>query len=504
MRMNKRWAFLIVLAIYLFVSLPVHADTQPAVKIMVNNRMLPSNVSAVNDGGVVLVPAKEYLESLGGTFAYEHSLTQGTARAGENELVFRLDDRTVRYDGKYVSSPAPMKILNYRFMIPAEFAGSRLGTENYMDTRRNTLMIFQPVNGEIVYQVLSGDSLWGISQTFGVPISTLRQLNNLTGDMLYVGQKLVIKNAAPFFVSFPAYATGSATLRSGPGFGFSPLGYLSASTGITVVGKNGDWYKVTTPKGSGYMYYSVVGMTQELAFSTQKSGYFSGKISSDTSRNTVSYLDYTVQRGDNMWAISQKYGIPDYELAAANSMTAATTLYPGQKIRIPVHNIPVKPVLGSGSGEILDWFTEAQYVFPAGKAARLIEPVTGRSFHIKRTMGASHADSETLTVQDTQIMKEIFGGTWNWNRKPMILELDGRRFAVSVAGMPHAGVDGVPYMQTVANRSDNYGTGPNYDAISGNGMGGHFDLYFLNGLRHKDNQIDPSHQYFVLKSGGLQ
>jgi peptidoglycan DL-endopeptidase CwlS len=48
------------------------------------------------------------------------------------------------------------------------------------------------------------------------------------------------------------------------------------------------------------------------------------------------------------------------------------------------------------------------------------------------------------------------------------------------------------------------GYGPNYDRISGNGMDGHFDLYFLNCLRHKDNLMDSAHQYKVLTAAGLR
>ena len=74
-------------------------------------------------------------------------------------------------------------------------------------------------------------------------------------------------------------------------------------------------------------------------------------------------------------------------------------------------------------------------------------------------------------------MKEIFGGYWNWNRRPFILEFNGRQFAVSISGMPHAGVDGVPFMQNVANRSDNW-CEPNYDTIAGNGIDGHSTYIF--------------------------
>jgi hypothetical protein len=139
-----------------------------------------------------------------------------------------------------------------------------------------------------------------------------------------------------------------------------------------------------------------------------------------------------------------------------------------------------------------------------GKTGKLTDIATGKSFMVKRTLGANHSDTETLTAQNSQIMKDIFGGTWNWTRRTFILEADGRRLAVSVAGMPHAGVDGVPYLQNIDNRSDNYGYGTNYDSISGNGMNGHFDLYFLNCLKHADNKIDAAHQYNVLSAGGLQ
>ena len=109
----------------------------------------------------------------------------------------------------------------------------------------------------------------------------------------------------------------------------------------------------------------------------------------------------------------------------------------------------------------------------------MIDLETGRSFQIKRTTGASHADVETLTAEDTQVLKEIFGG-FNWNRRAAFLEVDGSRYAISISGMPHAGLDSQPYLANIPDRSDNWGYGPNYDAIKGNGMDGHFDLYFLN------------------------
>ncbi len=502
--MRKRNVLAVFLALMTVFSTysAVFAETSAEVKLMVNNKVISADTPSVNINGTILVPAKELLESLGGTYKFDYNSLAGTASANENELVFHLDDSVAAFNGKLQQATAPLKIINNRFMIPGVFSAARLGAEAYYSSKRNTLMVFQPSDGKIIYQVMSGDTLWIISQLFGTTIDSLMQLNSLTNDRINVGQKLVVKQAAAAPV-LPAYTTSGATIRSGAGFSFSETGYLGTSAVLSITGKNGDWYKTISAKGSGYIYKTVVGMKQELAFGP-RSGWLSSNIAVDTSMDTITYIDYTVVKGDYMWLLSQKYGIPDYELAAANNITASTVLYPGQKLKIPVHNIAVKKTSGPQYGEVLDWFSEAQYLFPIGKTGKLTDPVTGKSFWVKRTIGASHSDTETLTAQDSTIMKEIFGGNWSWNKKPFILEFDGRRFAVSVSGMPHAGVDGVPFLQDVANRSDNYGTGPNYDSISGNSMDGHFDLYFLNSMGHSQNVLDEAHQYNVLTMGGLR
>ncbi|MCX7746093.1 MAG: LysM peptidoglycan-binding domain-containing protein [Clostridia bacterium] len=479
------------------------ADMDGSTGIFVNNQPVSSNVSNSIEAGVVMTPAKELITALGGSFSYQSTNFTATVRLGENELVFRLDNSIVKWNGKYVQAPAPLKIINYRLMLPAAFAVQKLGAESYMNLSKNMLMIFQPVNGKLVYQVMPGDSLWIISRLFSTSITSIKTMNGLTTDMLYIGQKLQIKEMIPDKIAWPAQVTGSATLRSGPGFNYSPLGYIQAWSNITVTGKNGDWYSVMTSKGNGYIYYSLVSVKQELTDTAQNSRFFYNSIPVDTSKNTVTYNSYTVQKGDNIWNLSQRYGIPDFELAQANNRTSTTMLYPGQVIKIPVHYIAPKVKLNDKSGELLDWFKEAQYIITTGKTGKFIDMETGKSFMAKRTMGASHADVETLTLQDTQTMKEIFGG-WFWKTRAFILEVDGRRFAVSVSGMPHAGIDGVPYLQNVDNRSGNYGYGPNYDSIAGNGMDGHFDVYTLNGLRHKDGKIDHTHQYSVLTAGGFE
>lgn len=501
---NKKMSFFLaaMLALLLFIQVHVYAG-ENEMEIVVDNASTGISVKTATKNNTIMIPAKELAESIKGDFTYDYKSMTGIISYKENEIRFRLDNDIVMFNGNYIKFPAPMSIEDYRFMVPLEFCCEKFGIHSYMDYKNNLIYIYTQTTGDLTYKVKSGDSLWLISQKFGTTVNNIKQLNGLTSDIIYVDQKLKVKQFEPIDNSFISYTSNNATLSSGPSLSVTPVGYLKAWTEVKVIGKKGDWYKVETAKGTGYIHNSVTYIKQDIWDNKANSDYFNNKINVDMSKNYITYKNYTVQKGDTLWGISEKMGITDYELASANNISRQAILNIGDILRIPVHNIPVKDKVTPTSGEILDWFSEAQYVFPIGSVGKVIDIATGKSFMIKRTMGAGHADCETLTASDTKVMKEIFGGYWTWDRRPFILEVNGRRLAVSIAGMAHAGVDGVPYMQNVANRSDNYGYGPNYDTIA-NGMDGHFDLYFLNCQRHKDNMIDALHQQNVLIAGGLR
>ncbi|MBC8579610.1 SH3 domain-containing protein [Zhenhengia yiwuensis] len=126
--------------------------------------------------------------------------------------------------------------------------------------------------------------------------------------------------------------------------------------------------------------------------------------------------------------------------------------------------------------EVLNWAT-ANQVMPRGSVATILDVYTGKRFKIKRTFGTNHADVEALTKADTQVIKGIWGG-FSWERRPVIVEFNGRYLAASLAGMPHAG--------------------DSLNEIKGNGMNGVIDLHFRGSKRHKEGNIaavvDPQHQ----------
>lgn len=144
--------------------------------------------------------------------------------------------------------------------------------------------------------------------------------------------------------------------------------------------------------------------------------------------------------------------------------------------------------------ELLDWWSGASKVFKIGMTAKVTDVKTGKTFNIVRTYGSNHADCEAKTAEDSQKIKQIWGGNWSWTRRPAIVEVNGRRIAASIAAMPHAGVDKSPADKYISSRSGGYGRGANLDKIKNNGMNGVIDVHFLNSRTHGTNKVDSQHQ----------
>lgn len=151
---------------------------------------------------------------------------------------------------------------------------------------------------------------------------------------------------------------------------------------------------------------------------------------------------------------------------------------------------------GRNKNYMVPW-EEVSRVFTRGTVAKVYDIETGLSFNVKRTYGDNHSDTETLTKEDSEIMKKIYGGEWSWEKRAIIVEVNGHKFAASMNGMPHAGLDGYKEGAYVNSRSGGYGYGYNHDSIKGNGMDGHFCIHFYGCRLHFNNQPDPTHQKLI-------
>ncbi|MDQ0229997.1 LysM peptidoglycan-binding domain-containing protein [Metabacillus malikii] len=308
------------------------------------------------------------------------------------------------------------------------------------------------------YTVVAGDSLWSIAQNNGTTVDQIRTVNNLTSTSLQIGQKLIIPSGEQK-IENKQIERETFVYSIQPG---DSLSGLAKRFDVTI-----DSIRMANRLSSDQLF---VGQALTIPDGLNKP--------STLGTNTVTFITHTVASGDTIWDLSIKYGIPQTELLRTNNLSLNSRLTIGQKLQIPVHNIATKEVVSAKHGEYLDWWTEAQYIFTIGKTAKVTDFSTGKSFYIQRTVGANHADSETLTSKDTEIAKSIWGG-FSWTPRAVILEIDGRKIAASMSFMPHE-----------------------REYIKDNGITGHFDVYFANSTRHVDGKADSSHQTQVEKAAG--
>ena len=128
-------------------------------------------------------------------------------------------------------------------------------------------------------------------------------------------------------------------------------------------------------------------------------------------------------------------------------------------------------------GADISW-KDANQLLPKYSSFTVLDLDSGQSFKVQRRAGSNHADVQPITIDDTKVMKEIYNGTWSWDRRAIIVISDKGRFAASMHGMPH-------------------GAG----ALA-NGFPGHFCIHFNESVTHKSKKMDYAHSIMVKKASG--
>ena len=152
------------------------------------------------------------------------------------------------------------------------------------------------------YTVKSGDSLYSIANKYGLTVSELKNLNNLTTNTLTIGQVLKIK---PTATTQPT-STTTYTVKSG-------------DTLYSIANKYNT--NITTLKNLNNLTSNLLSIGQVI------------KVPSTTDGTTTSNTTYTVKSGDTLYSIANKYGLTVSELKNLNNLTT-NTLTIGQTLKI--------------------------------------------------------------------------------------------------------------------------------------------------------------------------
>lgn len=200
------------------------------------------------------------------------------------------------------------------------------------------------------YTVKSGDSLWSISRKLGITVDELKSANNLSSNLLSVGQNLIIpgkeaqatgdeyvvKKGDTLYSIARKYNTSVDNLKSINNITTDSLAIgqiiklpsTSSTASDTYIVKKGDsLYSIARTYNTSVDKLKKI---NNLTSNALAIGQVLKLPSSNASENVV----YTVKKGDSLYSIAREYGTTVDAIKKLNNITS-NTLSIGQKLLLP-------------------------------------------------------------------------------------------------------------------------------------------------------------------------
>lgn len=160
---------------------------------------------------------------------------------------------------------------------------------------------YVPQSTEGYYTVKAGDSLWKIANAYGITVSKLKELNNLTTDTIKVGQVLKVSQAE----SIP------------------PSDYL-----VYKVKAGDSLYKIANEYGVSVDDIKKLNNLTSNLIQVNQTLYIPNNLENSMEET------YTVKAGDNLYTIANRYNTTVDNLKSINNLTS-DVLQIGQVLKIP-------------------------------------------------------------------------------------------------------------------------------------------------------------------------
>ena len=315
------------------------------VRVAVNGTLQTFSKPPFIYNNTTYVPLYDLGKAIGGSVWWNDASNTVGINKNDNMIAFVRGSGLARVNGVQVKMPPSIVIEGVTY-APLRFIAENLGYTVELNTSTQTVNISSPSAKKMnSYTVVAGDSLWKIANKYGISVDSLKKANNLTGDIIYPGQVLIIPGAA-----------GTTPAPSTPAPEQPPA-------------SNTKWPDVTYIVQAGDTATSI----------SKKFGVPAQQI-----------LKYNYMDADEWFNAGEKIAISGYA-------PRTYTVTPGQD-KAPLRR-----------GTAVDWNLEGQYLLKRGDTFTVVDVDTGKQFRAKMIGGYNHADIEPLTASDTNIMKSLFG-----------------------------------------------------------------------------------------------
>ena len=183
-----------------------------------------------------------------------------------------------------------------------------------------------PKKNHSVYIVGKGDTLWSIARKYNVKVGTLASYNGLSeNSILQIGKRILVpskyKSSTP-----PPKKVKPVTKSVKP----TKTIYYTVKKGDTLwsIARKYNVKVGTLASYNGLSNLNRLKIGQKLRVPSTKDAKY-------TPTKKVSYLSYTVKKGDTLWSIARRFNVSLNTLMGVNGLNQHSILRVGKTIRIP-------------------------------------------------------------------------------------------------------------------------------------------------------------------------
>jgi membrane-bound lytic murein transglycosylase D len=251
----------------------------------------------------------------------------------------------------------------YSLRLRKDYVGEFINNENALYGYRTTKalekdslksLVENSYRPTLVYTVRSGDNVASIAKKYHMTTSELKALNTLHSNYVKPRQKLLVYAPGTHIVTSPGTPEHEATTTTQV---INPPRDSSTETNTSPPPVSPKYHTVK----SGETLNLIAGkygctVNQIIAWNNlsgskimvgQKLKVYGSSTTASAAKHVPStagttkpssgskWVYYTIQSGDNLWDIAQKYDVTVAQIKNLNNLTNTSRLRPGQKIKIP-------------------------------------------------------------------------------------------------------------------------------------------------------------------------
>lgn len=289
-------------------------------------RVSVSTVLKLNNlkSNTVIYPGQR-IKLRGGASSAPSSTTGSSSSSSASVYTVKSGDTLSGIAAKHRTSVSSLTRLNGLKSSSIIYPGQKLKVRGSSASSPAPVTKSVPSGKASTYTVKSGDTLSGIAAKTGVSVATLTSRNGLKStSIIYPGQKLKLRSSgtvsAPNKPAASSSSTGNYTVKSG-----DTLSGIAAKTGASLS---------TLLRLNGLKASSVIYPGQKIK--TRGSASTSSTTVTSTAKPAARGTggSYTVKSGDTLSGIAARHGVSLSTLLSANGLSATSTIYVGQKIKL--------------------------------------------------------------------------------------------------------------------------------------------------------------------------